>query len=543
MEFETFFISGSEKIVNGNKPILRLKRVNCCKNERFSFQLAYCNSEKELFLHFPVLEIDSPIKDFLLVRAVEEVPCTLPFRKEKDDWYDSFSPSLVPDLLKDDSPLTIRFGVWQSVCFTYLGGALPGTYLVKASLKTGEGECLGEACLELTVSDAELPIADLHYSNWVHYDGIASYYGLEPFSKAYNKILWDFINDAVAHQMDTLLIPLFTPALDTNVGGERLTTQLLEVAECNGVFLFSFRKVFEFMEEAKRHGIRRFEISHLFTQWGAEHAPKVVAKDGRRIFGWETDSESPEYLDFLKQMLSAFTSELQRRGYDQNMVFFHLSDEPNQNHLKRYLALKKAIEPSLGGYKTCDALSNVEFASDGAVDYPICALEHVKDFQQQGIEDYGVYYCSAQTFSHMSNRLLSMPLQRTRIIGCQLYISGAKSLLHWGFNFYNSAFSKRSIDPYLINDADGSFPSGDSFIVYPKQGGGVYDSLRHEAMCQAFNDYRLLCLLEKKLGRERVCAWLTQKGLRKDFLDAPTSPDWLDSVHEEALAMLSGKKA
>ena len=387
-----------------------------------------------------------------------------------------------------------------------------GNLPIKARLKTGEGEILGQAYLELCAQDTELPVADFHYTNWVHYDGIASYFKLEPFSEAYNKILWNFIDDAVAHQMDTLLVPLFTPALDTNVGGERLTTQLLDVNEKDGNFSFDFEKVFRFMEKAKLHGIRRFEISHLFTQWGAEHAPKIVTIDGRRIFGWETDSQSTKYLSFLNAMLGAFTSQLQKSGYDQNTVFFHLSDEPNQAHLERYLALKKSIEPSLGAYKTCDALSDVGFASDGAVDYPICALEHVKDFRERGIEDYGVYYCSAQTFSHMSNRLLSMPLQRTRTIGCQLCLSGAKSLLHWGFNFYNSAFSKRAIDPYLVNDADGSFPSGDSFIVYPKKDGGVYDSLRHEAMCQAFNDYRLLCLLEEKFGREYVSRGLCKKG-------------------------------
>ncbi len=538
MEFDTFFISGTEKIVDGKKPFLRVNTLKICKNERFSFQLAYCNKEKELFLHFPVLEVDSPIKDFLLVRTVEEVPCTLPFRKEKDDWYSNPSPALVPDILKDDAPLCIRFGVYQSICFTYLGGAQPGTYPLDVTISTGEGETLGKAHLELLIADLELPTFNVHYSNWVHYDGIASYYGLKPFSEDYLKVLWSFVDDAVLHQMDTLLVPLLTPALDTNIGGERLTTQLLEIEEDNGSYSFNYDKVLAFMDEARLHGIRRFEMSHLFTQWGAEHAPKVALKDGKKIFGWETDSDSSEYLNFLKRMLSGFTKALRKRGYDEETVFFHLSDEPNQTHLARYLELKEAIKPALGEYKTCDALSNVEFASEGAVEHPICALEHVKDFQAHGIKDYEVYYCSAQTFSHMSNRLLSMPLQRTRIIGCQLYLSGAKGLLHWGFNFYNSAFSKRSIDPYLINDADGSFPSGDSFIVYPKKDGGVYDSLRHEAMCQAFNDYRLLNLLQRKIGREQVCSWLEDKGLKRDFLDAPTEADWLDKVREEALEIL-----
>jgi hypothetical protein len=50
-------------------------------------------------------------------------------------------------------------------------------------------------------------------------------------------------------------------------------------------------------------------LSHLFTQWGAAHAPKIMATvDGtyRRLFGWETDAISDEYVGFLE----AFAAEL-----------------------------------------------------------------------------------------------------------------------------------------------------------------------------------------------------------------------------------------
>ena len=57
-------------------------------------------------------------------------------------------------------------------------------------------------------------------------------------------------------------------------------------------------------------GIEYFEMSHLFTQWGAKHAPKIVAIDSKgrekKIFGWKTRTSSKEYDKFLR----AFASEL-----------------------------------------------------------------------------------------------------------------------------------------------------------------------------------------------------------------------------------------
>ena len=56
-----------------------------------------------------------------------------------------------------------------------------------------------------------------------------------------------------------------------------------------------------------RVGIKYFEISHLFTQWGVKAAPKVMATvDGeyKQIFGWDTVSTSDEYRAFLRQFLT-----------------------------------------------------------------------------------------------------------------------------------------------------------------------------------------------------------------------------------------------
>ena len=56
----------------------------------------------------------------------------------------------------------------------------------------------------------------------------------------------------------------------------------------------------------------------------------------------------------------------------------------------------------------------------------------------------------------------------------------------------------------MTTDADGAFPSGDSFIVYPGPDGLPLASLRLLVAQEAFNDLRALRLLETLSGRDAV---------------------------------------
>ncbi|MES9143981.1 glycoside hydrolase domain-containing protein, partial [Cutibacterium acnes] len=69
----------------------------------------------------------------------------------------------------------------------------------------------------------------------------------------------------------------FTPPLDTKVGGERPTVQLVGVNVTNGKYSFDFSKLKRFVDMCLGLGVEYFEMSHLFTQWGAAFAPKVIA--------------------------------------------------------------------------------------------------------------------------------------------------------------------------------------------------------------------------------------------------------------------------
>ena len=77
--------------------------------------------------------------------------------------------------------------------------------------------------------------------------------------------------------------------------------------------------------------------------------------------------------------------------------------------------------------------------------------------------------------------------------------------------------------------------SGDSFIVYPGKDGPL-DSVRHEAMADAVQDYRMLLLLEKRIGREEVCRFLREEGVRS-FTEYPHDAYWQIRVRRKIIEM------
>ena len=90
-------------------------------------------------------------------------------------------------------------------------------------------------------------------------------------------------------------------------------------------------------------------------------------------------------------------------------------------------------------------------------------------------------------------------------MGLALYKYDCAGFLQWGYNFYNSRESLRHIDPYLVTDADGGFPAGDSFSVYPGED-GCLESLRLVAFTKGLHDLRALRLLETRMGHEATVA-------------------------------------
>ena len=506
---------------------------SCFLNERFSFQVAFQSVDAE-YTEIQV-KVESDIRDFITIRLVKNVCVDYAARPIADEYVLSCGGEMLPDILQeiDELGIACRNRQWNSVFIT-VDGASAGEHVMKIGFYKPNGEKLGSTKYTLTVYDRALPQNELFYTDWLHYDSIANYYRVEVWSEDFLKIVREYVSSAVRHGATALYIPMFTPALDTAIGAERMTAQLIDVSRAENRWSFKFDRLIAFMHTVRGLGVRYFEMSHLFTQWGAAAAPKIVAEcDGekKRVFGWDTAFDSKEYTDFLKELLPALRQRLLKEEL-YNDCRWHLSDEPKCDAIERFSACAELVKSCMPDAVSCDALSDYDFYQKGIVDCPFVALNCSEKFIDNGATNYGVYYCTGQSNKYVSNRFITHPGERTRIIGMQLYLNDVKGLLHWGYNFWASYLSKKFIDPYCVNDACGTFQSGDAFVVYPGKNGPV-DSIRHELMCSAMNDYRALKLLEQKIGRKEVCELLTENGLESNFYEYPHSALWLKELRQK----------
>lgn len=534
---ELLLLSSLEKVFSDESPsAAEYKKISLLKNERASFQAAFsCDSGSEI-----TAEISGSLADKTKVFFVKSVPVGNACFDDADDFYLRKTSGNYPDVLVPVSgKIKAETGGWQSLWFEISPDGDDGESKLTVKIKVGSDEA--EGVIDIDAIDAELPKQELIYTNWYHSDCICNYYGIEPFSTEYWRINRNFIKTAADHGMNCILTPVFTPPLDTRVGGERRTVQLVKIRHNGGKYYFDFRNFVKWVEMCRECGIEYFEISHFFTQWGAKHAPKIVAIDrkGRekKIFGWTTRTSSKAYDDFLRQFAAAFIMVIDNLGL-RDKCFLHVSDEPSLSQLETYKRRAKLIDEIFPGFKVIDALSDFDFFEKGVIKNPIPAENHINPFVGN-VPELWTYYCCGQGVSYVPNRFMSMPSLRNRALGIILYKYDIKGFLQWGYNFYNTQYSIKAIDPYKVTDAGGAFPSGDSFVVYPSKDGAAVESLRLKVFYDGFQDMLALRLLESKIGREKVLEFI-DKDLFKPltFMEYPHESEWLLETREKINQMI-----
>ncbi len=505
--------------------------------EEFCYQIAFI-SDKECGADWPMeLKVDSDIKDCITLYNVRNVPVTVNhFYGAGDDNYISHELGLFPDMLEPYTDCVMAsphhyLAVWVSVKVDDIERA--GKHDIKISF-IREGEVWGESNFSLDVVGCRLPKPDICNTNWFHCDCIASYYNVRPLSEKHWRLIDNYMKTAVEHGVNMILTPIFTPPLDTKVGLERPTVQLVEVSFENGIYSFGFDKLVRWMEMCKQNGIKYLEISHLYSQWGAEHTPKIVVKEnGKKIkkFGWKTEALSEEYKDFIRQLLPPL-KEVLAENWDKENVYFHISDEPAETYIEHYGEIYKFIKPLLGEFKQMDAISDYEIFSKGYIETPVVVTSSIKQFIDNNVENLWTYYCCGPDNDNYSNRFIAMPSFRNRILGVQLYKYGIKGFLHWGYNFYYSRLSTHPINPYVTTDAEGGFPAGDSFVVYPGRTGEAYPSLRLKVFFNALQDMMAAKLLESLTGKEEVLK-IIEEDCEIDFNHYPHDAKYILTVREK----------
>lgn len=531
---KALIFSSLEKIFpNEPLPENTLPALSVLKNEKADFQIAFSVQKGDTVSFSAGGELSAYLRFF----TVRLIPAGLNAPKKSDDYFISKNKAEYPELLW---PIANEFtaeydGVNTVWCEIVPSPLLPaGEHTIDFQIQVSENAPM-HCSIDITVIDAELPKQELIYTNWFHSDCLMEYYKIPVFSEKYWRVTESFLKRANEYGMNCVLTPLFTPPLDTQVGKERPTVQLVDVkATGKDQYAFGFEKLDRWLSMCDRCGIEYYEMSHLFTQWGAKHAPKIIADvngETKQIFGWKTRAAGKEYSAFLHQFSAALIEYIDRKGIREKCLF-HVSDEPSGLMIFSYKKASRIVHECFKGFKIIDALSDYRVFKMGLIELPVPANDHIKPFIGK-VKELWTYYCCVQSDHYVSNRFFSMPSARTRVLGLQLYKFDVRGFLHWGYNFYFSQYSKGLIDPYKVTDAGGSFSSGDSFVVYPGENGEPLDSLRLHVFYNGLEDMLALKLLESKIGKEKALAVL-EEGLESPltFRDYPHSAEWLLKTRE-----------
>ncbi|SDA37396.1 protein of unknown function [Lachnospiraceae bacterium G11] len=505
-----------------------IKHLSLLKNETASFQVAYqmedgWNKKLSYFIR-----IEGPAKDYVKIFRVIEMPSATPVLDEEHDKDIIGSKSgLYPDLLlpvSEDEELFLTnhrlLTLWIDV---EPRERISGRYPIEVAFYDDEGNELGRAGVEIDIIDELLPRQEIIHTEWFYCDTLMSYYHTSAFDDKHFEIIEKFMKKATENGINMILTPVFTYALDTAVGKERPTTQLVKAKEIgDSKYEFDFELFDRFINLAKKCGYEYFEMGHLFTQWGAKATPKIMAetREGyKRIFGWDVASDDMRYFCFLQQFMPRLVEELKRLKVFER-TFYHISDEPRESSIDNYKAGYDLIKQFVPEDRIIDAMSNYSFYEKKVLSKPVPSTSAIKQFIDAGVGDLWTYYCCDARIK-LSNRYFAMPAYRTRVLGIQLYLYDIVGFLHWGYNFYFSQYSLRPINPFVQTDCDGFAESGDAFLVYPGPDGEPLDSIRLKLIRDAFQDIRALKLLEKKKGKAFVRDLIKEELGEITFTDYP----------------------
>lgn len=505
------------------------KFAKCLLNQGFQFQILVDTAvdiEEKIC-------IESSLENYIQAYRVYDVKGGYEHRRNKktDDYYIKPVDDMYPDLLKKADKIKAKQGEKVVLLIDVSAQEKPvGVHTIE--IKIGKQSTI----FTLQVMNASLVPTDLIVTHWMHIDCICDYYNVLPFGNEFYKIFDTFLTAYVEMGNTMILLPAFTAPLDTAVGHERTTTQLVGVTKCGETYDFDFTKMKEYLNFCIAHGVKYFEHSHLFTQWGAEFCPKIIVKENEKeynAFGWAVRSDDLRYQNFLREYLKALTEFLEEEHLS-DKLFLHITDEPKPEDIERYKSLSTLVKENARGLKTMDALSEYSFAKEKAVDMPIVVMnsKELSLFDENKM----LYYCVEVDNEYITNHLLNMPLQRTEILGMQLYETQAKGFLSWAYNFYSAEFSLSRIDPYNDATSGGGFPAGDPFIVYPGKD-GVEPSVRFFSLKRAFEDYRLLKSVEEKIGKEQTLELLHENGVR-GVHEYPRSVVWHEGFREKLVDII-----
>lgn len=518
-------------------PVPKKTGVLCltvARGEKFSFQAA-----------FRIEGSPAPVAVSAKVQAPDGVVCRIrrvgfvPMPHHNSDMDaklragKGFIPGWVPDPLFDETETRVvqdeTGAFWISAFLS--PDIKPGRLKVWVELTAKRADGKTESCklkVDIQAATAVLqPRRNFSVTHWFYADAICDWHRIQPFDEPFWPLCDAYLKNYQEHGNDVLYIPVFTPPLD----GVKTPTQLLGVSRAGSQWQFDWSNVRRYLQLAEKNGLKQFEWTHLFSQWGAKFALRIYEKkNGKNELLWapETPALSETYRGFLGQFLPAFERFLREENLLERS-YFHLSDEPHGDEARQNYAKVRAMTRDIAPWlQNMDALSELAFAKEGLLDMPIPSISTALEFRKAGIECWCYYCCSPR--GKFINRLLDNPLSQVRLNGWLFHRFGFTGFLHWGYNYWYKRGTTTLVDPFQTTDALDwpVWAFGDPFVVYPGKEGPI-DSIRWEVFAESLQDIALLQTLGIKGDDKRL------KPL-KAFDDFPADADWVQDLRQKLLA-------
>ena len=230
-------------------------------NQKLAFQMAmFDDGEPKIRTTQAKLKIEGEIAGFVSVKQITSVPSVYPVcPANTDDNYLRSVPGLYPDLIE---PLQYRETVMipnKTLYVLWFEIRLPkgyksGKFDLNITLTSDKGEELAGGSVTVNVIYAVLPPQKTVHTEWFYADCLADYYNVKVFSEKHWRIIENFIKCASENGVNLILTPVFTPALDTYIGGERLTVQLVDIEVVSeGKYKFGYEKLSRWVDICLKH--------------------------------------------------------------------------------------------------------------------------------------------------------------------------------------------------------------------------------------------------------------------------------------------------
>lgn len=363
------------------------------------------------------------------------------------------------------------------ICFRVLSSCLPGFYRFQISFDTGENKTIIDVGLQVynvCVPDKR----HLKISNWYNIGNIASRHGKVIWSEDF----WDMFEQYAILMARTRQTHFLLPFDSVIIKSEQ------------GELKFSFENTERLIKMFFKLGFTAIE--------GGPVARQRFLEDERFVLVTNPDipATSGEGLEFQEKYYRALYSFLNDLGCLDHYVQ-HVADEPFDSSKEDYIRLSANIRRWLPNVPLIDAICTSELMEAPDISVLDCRrFEENPDYyiEYQKHRELWIYTC-ALPGGHYCNRLLDIPLLKTRLLHWGNSKYGFTGYLHWGFNCY-----RENQHPFLHTSPfftatrfEAYLPPGDTHLVYPGKNGPI-GSVRLEQMRAGVEDHELLEMLKEK---------------------------------------------